>query len=254
MWHENAKQNRDKLRVVGVPHDEVPRLQEFVSYLDSGYKASKADSARDEEQIHAMNVLSVTFQNLLSNNGDLFNMVTSDIIDGAVRGQRVLYDFSGLIRRGKGVAMAQLVNIIGFAVGNLGYGDVVIFHGTNLIDNRVKDYINSQLDHLYDKGGRVVFCYDDTDKMLDDKAFNKFDKADYTIFGNMTETTITNYQNLLGQDIPPDLSGLVTSKSDKVCYIRRGFDNVVFKQDLALGITNNASNKIKKKRKLVNRG
>ena len=257
MWHENAKQNRDKLRVVGIPHNEIPRLQEFVSYLESGYKESKADTAKDEEQVHAMNILSLTFHNLLSNNGDLFNMITSDTIDGATRGQRVLYDFGGLMRRGKGVAMAQLVNIIGFAVGNLGKGDVVIFHGTDLIDNRVKDYINHQLDHLYSKGGRVVFCYDDTDKMLEDKAFCKFDKADYTIFGNMTDTTVVEYQNLLGQDIPQHLSSLITSKSDTVCYIRRGFDNVVFKQDLALGITKSNTPKqkgLRRKKKLVNRG
>ena len=55
----------------------------------------------------------------------------------------------------------------------------------------------------------------------------------------MTDTTVADYQRLLGQDIPPDLSRLVTNKSDSVCYIRRGFDNVVFKQDLALGITVN---------------
>lgn len=112
------------------------------------------------------------------------------------------------------------------------------------------------MNHLYSKGGRVVFCYDDTDTMLDDKDFCHFDKADYTIFGNMTETTVENYQTLLGQDIPPDLSALITSKSDKVCYIRRGFDNVVFKQDLALGINSIKPTKDKRmrKRKLVNRG
>lgn len=256
MWRENAKEHRDELRIVGIPHGEVPRLQEFVSYLDSYYKAEKAASARDNEQIHALNVLSSTFSNLLSSNGDLFNTVTDATIDGVVKGQRVLYDFGDLIRRGKGVAMAQLVNIIGFAIGNLGLGDVVIFHGTDLIDNGVKSYIDTQLNHLYSKGGRVVFCYDDTDTMLDDKDFCHFDKADYTIFGNMTDTTVENYQTLLGQDIPPDLSALITSKSDKVCYIRRGFDNVVFKQDLALGINSTKPTKDKRmrKRKLVNRG
>jgi hypothetical protein len=96
---------------------------------------------------------------------------------------------------------------------------------------------------LFAKGGRVVYCYDSTDRMLSDKAFCHFDKADYTVFGNMTDTAVAEYQNLLGQEIPPDLSRLVTNKSDSVCYIRRGFDNVVFKQDLALGITLNHSKK-----------
>lgn len=237
MWHENAKENRDKIRVVGIPHEEVPKLQTFVSYLDTAYKKAIAASARDEEQIHALNVLAFTFKNMLSNNGDLFNTTTSDSVDGAKTGQRVLYDFSGLIRRGRGVAMAQLVNIIGFAVGNLGQGDVVIIHGADIIDDSVKPYINSQFEQLFNKGGRVVYIYNNTDKMLDDKSFCMFDKADYTIFGNMTDTAVTEYQQLLGQAIPPDLAGLITNKSDSICYIRRGFDNVVFKQDLALGIT-----------------
>ena len=237
MWRANAKEHREDLRVVGIPHAEVPLLQEFVSYLETGYKKQAMADARDDEKLHAMSVLLLTFRNMLSNNGDLFNMITSDAIDSAVNGQRVLYDFNGLMRRGKGVAMAQLVNVIGFAVGSLGDGDLIILHGANLIDDGVKDYIDSQFAHLFSRGGRVLYSYDDTDIMLADKAFCRFDKADFTIFGNLTDTAVVQYQQELGQEIPPDLSRLVTSKSDTVCYIRRGFDNVVFKQDLALGIT-----------------
>ena len=248
MWYANAKDNREKIRVVGIPHTDVPRLQEFVSYLSTAYKRQAVSSAKDDEKLHALSVLHLTFRNMLQNNGDLFNMFTSDVIEGAKTGQRVLYDFGDLMRRGKGVAMAQLVNIIGFAVGNLGYGDTVIVHGTDLIDDGVKDYINTQFEHLFAKGGRVVYIYNDTDKMLHDKGFCHFDKADYTIFGNMTDTAVALYQEELGQDIPPDLESLITNKSDSVCYIRRGFDNVVFKQDLALGITPDG-----KKKKLTRR-
>lgn len=236
MWYENAKEHRDRIRVVGIPHADVPRLQEFVAYLEMGYKQQAMSEAKDQKKLNAMNTLALTFRNMLSNNGDLFNTVTSDAVDGVRMGQRVLYDFGDLMRRGKGVAMAQLVNIIGFAVGNLGLGDTVILHGTDLIDNGVKAYIDSQFSHLFAKGGRVVYSYDSTDAMLADKAFCHFDKADYTIFGNMTDTAVADYQSLLGQEIPPDLASLITNKSDSVCYIRRGFDNVVFKQDLALGV------------------
>lgn len=241
MWYENAKENRDKIRVVGIPHNEVPRLQEFVSYLDTAYKRQAASDLHDEKALNAVKVLQLVFKNMLSNNGDLFNMITSDVIDGALTGQRVLYDFGGLMRRGKGVAMAQLVNIIGFAVGNLGIGDVVIIHGADLIADSVKPYLDSQFSHLFAKGGRLLYSYDDTDRMLEDKGFCHFDKADYTIFGNMTDTSVVEYQKLLGQEIPPDLAGLITNKSETVCYIRRGFDNVVFKQDLSLGIASSKS-------------
>lgn len=236
MWHEDAKAHRDMIRIVNIPHDQVPRLQEFVAYLETSRKQQLNATAQDQEMLHAFNVLAQTFRNMLSNNGDLFNTITSDSIDGAKHGQRVLYDFGSLMRRGKGVAMAQLVNIIGFAVGNLGLGDTVIIHGVDLIDDKVKPYIEEQFSHLFTKGGRVVYLYNNTDKAIADKSFCHFDKADYTIFGNMTDTTVADYQKALGQDIPPDLVSYITNKSENLCYIRRGFDNVIFQQDLSLGV------------------
>lgn len=237
MWYANAVANRHKLRVTGIPHNQVPKLEMFVSYLDMEKKALENAGAKNPEELHAMSVLAVTFRNMLSNNGDLFNTTTKDVIDGAKDGKRVLYDFSGLMRRGKGVAMAQLVNIIGYAVGNLSSNDTVIIHGSELIDKGVRDYISAQFEHLYAKGGRVCFLYNDMDKMLDDIDFNHFDKADYTIFGTMSNNTVKEYQAKLGQEIPADLESLITKKNSAMCYIRRGFDNVVFKQDLLLGLS-----------------
>lgn len=234
MWYDNAKEHRDRLRVVNIPHEEVPKLEKFVSYLDMEYKAIVNKSARDEEKVHALSVLSATFKNLLSNNGDLFNTTTSSSIDGAKTGRRVIYDFSRLMLRGKGVAMAQLVNIIGFAVNNLGNGDLVIVHGSELIDKNVREYVDTQFSKLYDKGGRVAYLYNSIDKAFDDITFSHFDKADYTIFGNMSKTAVNRYEKLLGQAIPPDLKDLITAKDAAVGYIRRGFDNVVFQQDLRL--------------------
>lgn len=236
MWYENAKEHQDRLRIINIPHEEVPKLEMFVSYLDTAYKKSISSDTRDNEKVHALSVLSSTFKNLLSANGDLFNCTTNNAIDGTISGRRVIYDFSQLRRRGEGVAMAQLVNIIGFACGNLGEGDTIIFHGTDQIANRVKQYIMDQLDALYVRGGRVVFLYNNIDKMFNDKAFSHFDKADYTILGTMTKNQVADYQKALGQTIPGDLSGLVTIKNEGLAYLRREYMNVVFEQDLALGI------------------
>lgn len=52
----------------------------------------------------------------------------------------------------------------------------------------------------------------------------------------MTDNVVTRYQELLGQVIPRDLVQLITNQSDAVGYIRRGFDNVVFYQDLILDV------------------
>lgn len=236
MWHADAGENRDKLRVVGLPHEDVPRLQMFVSYLDYEYKALVAKAQRDEEKLHALSVLSMTFSEMLSANGDIFNSPTSDYIDNVKGGRRVIYDFSSLMRRSTGVAMAQLVNVIDYAVAQLGYHDLVVVHSAENIAPEVRDYVGAQFEKLFHRGGRVVFLYNDTDRMLRDTDFNHFDKADYTIVGNMSENTMKDYQEKLGQSVPPDLINLVTSRTDAVVYIRRGFDNVVFKQDLRLDI------------------
>ncbi|MFJ5725782.1 hypothetical protein [Streptomyces sp. NPDC093149] len=236
MWRHNAKEQRHRLRVVNIPHTQVPRLQMFVSYLATAHKALLNSSRTDADQLRAYNVLKGIANAMLSTNGDLFNNHTASAVDGVRDSRRVVYDFSRLMRRGKGVAMAQLVNIVGFAVGKLGLGDTVITHGTEHIDDRVKRYIQDQFDHMHERGGRVVYSYNDVDKMLADSDFNKFDAADYTLFGPMRDGTVAEYQKQLHQRIPPDLAQLITTKGENLTYLRRGVSNVVFHLDLALGI------------------
>lgn len=236
MWRHNAKEHRHQLRVVGIPHQQVPRLQMFVSYLATAHKSLVNSAKTDPDQLRAYNVLRGIATTMLSTNGDLFNNFTASAIDEVRDAKRVVYDFSRLMRRGHGVAMAQLVNIVGFAVGTLGLGDTVIIHGTERIDNRVKGYLRDQFTHLHERGGRVVYSYNDVDAMLADSEFNTFDAADYTIFGPMRDRTVAQYTEQLHQQIPPDLASLITTTGENLTYLRRGVTNVVFYLDLALGI------------------
>lgn len=234
MWQPDAKHNRDKLRVVGIPHVEVPTLETFVTYLHMAYKSELTSSIKDHDQVHAANVLAGVFENMLSINGDLFNTTTTSKIDGVVNGRRVIYDFGSLMARGKGVAMAQLVNVIAYAVSNLRQNDLVIIHGAEKIDPGIRKYVNQQFDQLYDRGGRVAFLYNDIDAFLGDINFNHFDSADYTIVGNMTAKEIDNYEVQLGSTIPGDLKKLITTRGTNLNYIRRGTSNVVFVLQLPL--------------------
>lgn len=236
MWRHNAKEYIEELRVLDLDHSHVPRLQMFVSYLDTAHKALLNSAKNDPDQLKAYNVLRSIASNMLSTNGDLFNKHTAEAIDGLRTAPRVIYDFSKLMRRGKGVAMAQLVNIVGFAVGTLSEGDTLIIHGTEAIDERVKSYLVTQFEHLYSRGGRVVYSYNDVDKMLDDSDFNKFDAAQYTLLGWMRDKSVLEYERQLAQEIPPDLERLITRRGEGLVYLRRGHSNVVFHQDLPLGI------------------
>ena len=234
MWDYNAADNRERLRLVGLDHRDVPRLQTFVTYLDTAYKSLVNRTARDDAELHAANILAIIFRNLLNNNGDLFNQPTSSRLDGVRDARRVIYDFSKLMMRGEGIAMAQLINIIGFAVSKLSEGDVVILHGCENIKDDVKEYLNTQFMRLKERGGRVVFLYNKVDTAVADRGFNDFIRADYTIFGPMTPVGVNEYQTAMGQMIPPDLGRLITAKGSNISYLRRGLSNVIFRTDLSL--------------------
>lgn len=236
MWVRNAKHNVDRLRLVGIPHDQVPQLKLFVTYLDQRYKALTGKANRDDELLHAYSVLSAVFKDMLDANGDLFNVVTKDVIDGAQKARRVIYDFSSLVNRGKGVAMAQLVNVLAFAASALGEGDTLIVHGAELIDVGVKPYVTDQFERLYRRNARVALCYNGVKAMLDDSEFNHFDEADWTALGAMSDALVPVYEKKLAKRIPVDMTKVITRRGEGLTFLRRGTVNVVFKRDLALGV------------------
>lgn len=236
MWYSNAEANRDKLRVVGIPHNQVPTLDIFIAYLKSARKAEISGTV-DNFRLQAINVLDSVFSDMLSRNGDLFNTVTSDMIDGAKDGTRVIYDFGDLSKRGKGVTMAQLVNSLGYALNCVGPDDLVVIHGADFITPNVKPYVSELLSQFAERGGRVSYIYKSVQNALSDTSFNHLNRADYLCLGSMTRDEADKYEKVVGMSLPEDLKELITQKSDKMSYLRRGFDNVVFSQDLPLGVT-----------------
>ena len=127
-----------------------------------------------------------------------------------------------------GVAMAQLINILGYAVSNLSDGDMLIIHGAENINPGIRDYCEHLFSQMYGRGARIVFLYNDVDKFLKDQPFNHFDQADYTILGSLSYNQIDDYEDRLGATVPSDLRKLITAKDQTVNYIRRGTSNVVF--------------------------
>lgn len=236
MWAHNAKENRHRLRVVGIPHDQVPLLQMFQTYVATRREKVLNSDKQDPDELRAINVISKIASSMITTNGDLFNNVTDSAIDGVRDARRTIYDFSRLKSRGMGVAMAQLVNIVGFAVGELGKGDSVIIHGTENIDDRVKSYLTSQFNRLHERGGRVVFSYNNIDTLIGDVDFNQFDAADYTLLGGMRDKSVELYEKQLGKKIPNDLQALIKQRDSGNTYLRRNLTNVVFHTDLALGV------------------
>lgn len=238
MWAPDAKKHRDELRLVGIPHEEVPLLHVFQAYLDEEHNREilKGDK-KDDDIAHALATLSMIFRMLLDSNGDLFDQYTDPRIDTVNDARRVIYEFTGLNRRGPGIAMAQLINVVNFAVESLGHGDTVILHGADsVVDESVQNFLHAQFTRLRERGGRVAYLYDDVDSMLENQGFNQYSRADYTVLGPMSVETVNAYQEQMQQLIPRDLMRLVTMRDSGQSYLRRGSTNVVFLTDLALGV------------------
>ena len=239
MWPDDTSKavNRESIRLVGLPHDEYPRLPEFAAYLRQEYDKLANGESNEPTVQETLRSLRAVFNDMLKVNGSLFDTITSSRIDDADHDSRVIYDFSSTLERGRGVAMAQFVNVLSYAVRSLGSGDVVIIHGAENINSELKKYITEQFDILFNKGVRVVYCYGSIEKALDDASFNNLDEADYTLFGRMSLSDIDQYKEIIKQDIPSNLNEYITADRDETWYIRRTFENVVFDVDFGIGLS-----------------
>lgn len=237
MWLRNAKEHREDLRILGLPHTSYPRLSSMVQTLERMHKAElEKGDRRDPNDLKAVNLIKSTFESLLNTDGDLFDVYTNDVIDNAEYSKRVIYDFSSLRDRGVGLAMAQLVNVLDFATRRIQDGDLLVIHGVEFISDGVREYMSEVVDGIIARGGRIAYIYNNVEKMLDERSFNKFDSADYTALGYMSKSVFDLYIDILKQTVPETLINLVTSKQSDRFYVRRGTDNIVFGFDPKLSV------------------
>ena len=237
MWLRNAKEHREDLRILGLRHTSYPRLSSMVQTLERMHKAElEKGDRRDPNDLKAVNLIKSTFESLLNTDGDLFDVYTNDVIDNAEYSKRVIYDFSSLRDRGVGLAMAQLVNVLDFATRRIQDGDLLVIHGVEFISDGVREYMSEVVDGIIARGGRIAYIYNNVEKMLDERSFNKFDSADYTALGYMSKSVFDRYIDILKQTVPETLINLVTSKQSDRFYVRRGTDNIVFGFDPKLSV------------------
>lgn len=238
MWVYNPEDpvNRESVKLVGLPHNEYPLLDKFNLYFRKLYDKLAKGGTNEQQRIAAVEALQGTFEGMLQTASDLFNVYTDESIDDANRDSRVIYNFSELRSRGEGIAMAQLVNVLGYAVNSLREGDVVVIHGVEQIKKELKPYIAKDLKILMRKGVRVVYTYGDIDDMLSDVDFNHLDTADYSLIGNMSQNEVERYDEVLGTSVPGQLQKSITQDVYDVWYLRRSLENVVFAPRISLGL------------------
>ena len=216
MWRYDAQNKLDDLRVIGIPHSQVPRLRDFVPYLEERYKAATSAN-QDHNQVSALNVLRLTFNQLLSSNGALFDRETADIFDKSHNTPVLTFDLSEYMRISKDVAMAQLINIISTACSYVSDGDILMIHGADQLNADVFEYLQQRLDTLTLSGGRYVLSFNTTDET----ALKCVCNSDYSIIGKLSGNDLVNYSSLLNESFSDQLSNSLTSMPDDAVFIKR---------------------------------
>ena len=234
MYYPNPDKHRDQLRLVGLPHGEYPTLHRFEQYLEE-----QLDVA-EKAEIDSLRRLKAVFYDMLKVNGDLFDVSTSDNIDRISKSRQIVYNFSKLFKRSDNVAMAQLVNVLGFALSTCRERDVVIIHGAEQLNDSIREYIHHLSQNMImQKGVRFVYAYDGITAALKDTDFNELTEADYFLFGTMSNTQCKLMEKAFGEEIPDPLKEQITSggyDEDFRWLLRKGYRNVVFRADPVIHI------------------
>lgn len=230
LWVKNAANNRDKLRLVGIDHKDVPTLSEFVSYLGTEYRKYNNPVTGDKTKANELNKLHSIYRNLLSNNGDLFDTITDPIVDVLGNARHTLIDYSHLTKRKGNILLIQLLNSISAIANQAHDGDVLIIHGAQRITSMTESYINEILSDLKVRHVRVVFSYNTADAMFKSVDFNKMSSADWTLTGHLTADEVAKYNELLDnqRQITDVIQTGIQAKNEARYYLRRGQDNVLF--------------------------
>lgn len=234
LWADNAKDNRDSLRMVGLSdYTQIPMLSKFVVSLDGKYKLyAQGTASISSNSIAADNYLKLSgMVNNMLGYGDLFDTFTT-FDDRILKGkQRKIFPFAKLKQSGTGVLMAQFVNILTYILGEIQPGDVIHIYGAETISPSIWTYIQDQLTYLQDIDVKLVIGFNSVSRMIDSPVFSQ---AETVISGSMSSVDISNYSQTIQGELPSQLVKKITEGDSKTYYLRRNTDNVVFKWDLVL--------------------
>ena len=236
MWVKDPAHNRDKIRIVGIPSNEVPKLNQFIAYLTSAYAKASDPETGDPRKADEYNKLLALYRQLELSNGDLFNTVTNPQFGNLGLQPHTLLNYSKLSERKGNILLVQLLNSFSAIANQTHAGDVIIIHGVQRITGLTQKYIAGVLKELDNKGVRVVFSYTSPADMLDQSDFNNMTSADWVLTGHMTADECADYNRSLGnqRQMTNMIAHNIQSNNDACYYLRRGNDNIIFEANQSL--------------------
>ena len=235
LWTENPKDNRDRLRMVGLAdYTQIPRLQKLVVFMQGRYRIYSDGTGSIDVNMNlaeSYKRLAAMLKSMQSSYGDLFDTHTT-FDDSAIRAKaRKIFPFAKLKQKGTDVLMAQFINVFTYILGELKEGDVLHLYGAESISPGVWKYIDDQRTFLNDMDVKLVVGFNTVHDMIESPLF---DTAETVITGSMSTVDVNSYSRAVQGDMPNQLINKITEGNPKYYYLRRHTENTVFVWDLVL--------------------
>ena len=230
MWTLAKNGGQLGYRNLGVPHETVPTLDDFIEQIGIHHLDAESKD-QDLENIEEIQALAYQLRR-----SQMFGNHTSPQIDTIKNARHVHFDFS---RAGSNRSNTQLLQFItGFSaiVTQAEKGDIVIIHGADRVVSLTQAYIRQEIDQAIERGVRFLYTYGSVKSMLQDVHFNEFNRADYMLTGCMDDADTQAYDEILGSGklIPASIKSNITVDLPYRYYLRRGYTHVCFNADQAV--------------------
>lgn len=234
-WVPNAKAHLDELRLVGIPSSQVPKFEKISAYMKRAYMDAMNGSDRSKYSKADLNKLRMferLFSELYSQYGDIFARTTQLNTARIQRSPQTIYTFEGMVKRGKGVFLSQVINALSYLSGNIHKGDVIIVHGAEMITDSMYDFFHEQIKYYWDMGAKVVLLYNTPEAMLTSKLY---DDANTVMIGPSTKHEMDMFAEKFDNTLPITVrSELSESGVENEYYFKRGMESALFEWEASL--------------------
>jgi len=238
MWVSDAKAEKEDIRLLNLPHNDVPVLSRLVVYArEMVAEESKGDNVYTKSYRKIYHLL----RDISNNHGDLFDRHTTINRRKLREKKQIIFDFKHLNLRSEQGLMGHFVNTFSYGEGELKDGDVLIIHGMDLMTETVCEFLRIRLRQLHQRGVKVVLLYEEADILLGSekkyRQHNKwFEQANVRLTNPMTNSSVSRYSEILRVGLPESVKQGMSGADRHVYLLNRSQNReaILFNWDIVL--------------------
>lgn len=214
-WSDNATLYPLKAKLVGQMRETYPLVSNVITALKRDMSSQSVSNT--DMKIDRLNTLINILEQALNDNKNLIGRATTL---SQIDKEQTYYDFRNV--GADKYKMVQFVNLLNNLSQMLSRGDLLVIHGTQILDSRVFDeYIKAELEEVYQKGVRVLFSFDNTSEpyhssifTLGGKLYHTFPvDIDWSFIGYVPQTDFKMVENLFNEPMNESMRVNLTTPS-----------------------------------------